>query len=125
MASRVLQHVHQEDQDANRTLAFLQEILRAYHPRNFAIELWDGTLWEPEPGQFRRFTWKISRAGAVRSVFCNPSELAFAEAYIGGDFNIEGDIEGVFPLADYFLNKNWSLKQKLRLATLLSELPSG
>ena len=124
MASRVLQHVPQEDQGANRTLAFLQEILRDYHPRNFAIEIWDGTCWEPEPGQFRRFTWKITRAGAVRSVFSNPSELAFAEAYIGGDFDFDGDIEGIFPLADYFLNKNWGLKQKLRLEVLLSELPN-
>src|ERR1041385_8743057 len=89
MASRVLQHVPQEDQNANRTLAFLQEILRDFHPRNFAIELWDGTCWEPEPGQFRRSTWKITRAGAVRCVFSNPSELAFAEAYIGGDFDVE------------------------------------
>jgi cyclopropane-fatty-acyl-phospholipid synthase len=61
----------------------------------------------------------------VRSVFSTPSELVFAEAYIGGDFDIEGDIEGIFPLADYFLNKNWSLKQKLRLGVLLSELPDG
>ncbi|HEY6181606.1 MAG TPA: cyclopropane-fatty-acyl-phospholipid synthase family protein [Terriglobales bacterium] len=125
MASRVLQHVPQEDQNANRTLAFLQEILRDYHPRNFAIELWDGTCWEPEPGQFRRSTWKIARAGAVRCVFSNPSELAFAEAYIGGDFDVEGDIEGIFPVADYFLNKNWSPKQKLRMGVLLSELPHG
>jgi len=125
MAARVLQHITEEDQAASRTLTFLQEVLRDYHPRNFAIELWDGTCWEPEPGQFRRCTWKIMRPGAVRSVFSNPSELAFAEAYIGGDFDIEGDIEGIFPLADYFLNNNWSLKQKLRLRSLLSELPNG
>jgi cyclopropane-fatty-acyl-phospholipid synthase len=125
MASRVLQHVPQEDQAANRTLAFLQEVLRDYHPRNFAIELWDGTCWEPEPGQFRRFTWKIRKPGAVRAALSHPSELTLAEAYIGGDFDVDGDIEGIFPLGDYFLNKSWGLKQKLRLGELLSELPNG
>jgi len=125
MASRVLQHVPQQDQSANRTLAFLHEILRDYHPRNFAVELWDGTSWEPEPGQFRRFTWKIKRPGLVRSLFSHPSEVAFAEAYISGDLEIEGDMQGVFPLADYFLNRKWGLKQKLRLGALLSELPNG
>ncbi len=125
MASRVLQHVPQEDQGANRTLAFLQEVLRDYHPRNFAVELWDGTCWEPEPGQFRRFTWKIRKPGAARAAFSRPSELALAEAYIGGDFDVEGDIEGIFSVGDYFLARNWSLKQKLRLGVLLSELPNG
>jgi cyclopropane-fatty-acyl-phospholipid synthase len=125
MASRVLQQVPQEDQGANRTLAFLQELLRDYHPRNFAIELWNGTCWEPEPGLFRRFTWKIKHPGTVRSVFSAPSELAMAEAFIGGEFDVEGDIEGIFPLADYFLNKRWSLTQKLRVAALLSNLPNG
>ncbi|HSS97099.1 MAG TPA: class I SAM-dependent methyltransferase [Terriglobales bacterium] len=124
MATPILRRAPEAADLAAKALNFLQELLRDYHPRNFAIELWDGTCWEPEPGQFRRFTWKIQRAGAVRSVFSNPNELAFAEAYIGGDFDIEGDVEGIFPLSDYFLNKNWSPKQKLRLQVLLSELPN-
>jgi cyclopropane-fatty-acyl-phospholipid synthase len=125
MASRALKQASQEDQTAGRTLAFLQELLREYHPRNFAIELWDGTCWEPEPGQFRCFTWKIRRPGVVRPAFSSPSELAMAEAYISGDFDIDGEIEGIFPLADYFVNRNWSLKQKLRLDVLLAALPNG
>ena len=108
---------------AAQTLKFLQELLSDYHPRNFEIELWDGTRWQPEPGQFRRFTWKINSPTAVRSVFTSASQLALAEAYICNDFDIDGDIEIIFPLADYF--SNLSSTRKIQLAALLLKLPSG
>ena len=103
----------------------MQELLREYHPRNFAIEFWDGACWDPEPGQFRRFGWKTNRSGAVRSVFGSLNQLAFAEAFIYGDFDLDGDLEGLFPLLEYLLNKNWNDKQKARLETLLAALPGG
>ncbi len=106
-----------------QSLNFLRELLADCHPRNFEIELWDGTRWAPEPGQFRRFTWKINRPGALRRAFSSASELALGEAYIFGDFDIDGDIEGVFPLANYFLRHKWSATQKLQLASLLFRLP--
>jgi len=119
-----------QDKSAARTLNFLQELLRGYRPRNFSVELWDGTQWEPEPGQFRRFGWKIKRPGALRSALAisnlaNSSTVALAEAYIYGDFDLDGDIEGVFPLADYLLSSPWTKRQKLRLSALLLGLPAG
>ena len=125
MASRALKDEHQQERAASQALAFLQELLREYHPRDFAIELWDGTSWEPEPGQFRRLTWRIRHPGAPRAAFGVPSQLAFAEAYIYGDFDLDGDLETVFPLAEFFLNKNWSLKQKVHLKNLLACLPDS
>jgi cyclopropane-fatty-acyl-phospholipid synthase len=114
-----------KDDAAQNALHFLQELLGDYHPRNFSIETWDGRRWEPEAGQFRRFAWKINRPEAVRAVFAAPSELALAEAYIYGDFDIEGDIWGVFPLADYLLQKDWSENEKLHLGGMLFALPSA
>jgi len=115
----------QPDSPARKVLSFLQDLLHNYHPRNFSIHLWDGSCWEPETGQFRRFAWKINRPGAVRAVFAAASQLALAEAYIYGDFDIDGDLGGVFPLADYLLANNWTKRQKVRLGTLLLALPSG
>jgi cyclopropane-fatty-acyl-phospholipid synthase len=111
------------EQIASKTLHFLQELLGDYHPRDFEIELWDGTRWEPETSQFRRFTWKITNPFAVRRAFSGTNELALAEAYLRGDFDIDGDIEGVFPLAD-FLVENLGKLQKLRLGAMLLELPA-
>ncbi len=114
MATPILRQAPAEEDAASKVLNFLQELLREYHPRNFAVELWDGTCWDAEPGQFRRFGWKINRAGAVRHVFAALNHLAFAEAFIYGDFDLDGDLEGVFPLVEYLLHKSWSDKQKAR-----------
>src|SRR5689334_11478584 len=43
-------YVH--DRVAERGLAFFEELLRDFHPRNFAIRLWDGSSLDPEPGQY-------------------------------------------------------------------------
>jgi cyclopropane-fatty-acyl-phospholipid synthase len=113
-----------QDQAGDRSLAFVQELLRGFHPRNFCVELWDGQRWEPESGQFRRFTWKINRPGALRSALTTASLLGLAEAYIYGDFDLDGDIEAVFPLADYLARQKWSKREKLHLGGLLLGLPS-
>lgn len=105
------------------TLQFLQELLRDYHPRNFEIELWDGTRWPAEAGQFRRFTWKINAPGILRAALGSDNQLALAEGYIYNDFDIEGDIESIFPLADYL--SNLGAMRKLRLTALLRKLPSS
>jgi cyclopropane-fatty-acyl-phospholipid synthase len=115
----------QPEPAGQKVLSFLQDLLRNYHPRNFSIELWDGALWEPETGQFRQFAWKINRPGAVRAAFAVATQLALAEAYVYGDFDIEGDIAGVFPLADYLLENHWTKKPKMRLGAQLLGLPSG
>ena len=112
------------EQSSRTTLTFLQELLAEYRPRDFAIELWDGAQWAPESGQFRRFTWRINDPGALRSVLGSASERSLSEAYIYGQFDIDGDIQAIFPLAEYLLHKHWGVKEKLRLSSMLLGLPS-
>ena len=114
-----------EHPDSRSTLHFLQELLADYHPRDFAIELWDGRQWPPGSNQFCRFTWKINDPGVLRRILSYPSELSLSEAYIYKDFDINGDIQGVFPLAEYFLNKHWGLKEKLHFGRRLLRLPGN
>jgi cyclopropane-fatty-acyl-phospholipid synthase len=111
------------EQGSGATLGFLQELLADYHPRDFAIELWDGTRWAPNSNQFRRFTWKINDPGVLRRVIASASEVSLSEAYIYGQFEIEGDIQAVFPLAQYLLTKHWGVREKLRLSSMLLGLP--
>lgn len=113
-----------QDIGPDKILAFLQELFQDYGPRDFAVENWDGTSWQPQPGQFRRFTWKINRPGALHAALAEGSQLALAEAYIYGDFDIDGDMEAAFRLADYLASRKWSLQEKLRLGALLFDLPS-
>jgi cyclopropane-fatty-acyl-phospholipid synthase len=112
------------EQSSRATLNLLQELLADYHPRDFAIELWDGTQWAPENSQFRRFTWKINDPGALRSAIASASEIPLGEAYIYGQFDIDGDIQAIFPLGEYLLTKHWGVREKLRLSSMLLGLPA-
>jgi len=105
-------------------MAVVQELLRGYHPRDFAIELWEGTRWDPEPGQFCRFTWRINNAGGLRAAIAGATQVSLGEAYIYGDFDISGDILAIFHVAEYLAEKHWTAKEKLRLAGLLLGLPT-
>jgi len=113
-----------EDQAAQTSLRFLQAALGEYHPRNFAVELWDGTRWEPEAGQPARCILRIKRPGALRRMFLPATELALAEAYLYDDFDIEGEIYPIFDLADWFLERKISRSQQLRYARELLKLPA-
>ena len=109
---------------SGKTLNFIQSILSDLQPRNFSIELWDGSGWAPERNQFRRFTWKINNPNVLTAlVHSSNPQVALGEAYIRGDFEIVGDMEAVFPLADYLINRHWSAAEKLRCASLFATLP--
>src|SRR6266478_4938691 len=77
-----------KDKSAVRAMAVVQELLRGYHPRDFAVELLEGTRWDPEPGQFCRFTWRINNAGGLRAAIAGATQVSLGEAYIYGNFDI-------------------------------------
>lgn len=108
---------------AQISLSLIQDILGAAHSDNFAVRLWDGTTWESIPGQPAHFTLVLQHPGALRKMFLPPSELNLGEAYIYNDFDIEGDIEAVFPLAQHFTEKGWGSIERLRFGKRLLSLP--
>jgi cyclopropane-fatty-acyl-phospholipid synthase len=113
-----------EDRAVQTSLSFLEGLLGDYHPRDFAVRLWDGTVWEAEPGWPAHFTLVLKYPGALRSMFWPPGELTLAEAYVHDDFDIEGRIEDVFPLADYLLDRRRNVADRLRHSRRLLSLPS-
>src|SRR5437660_910250 len=80
------------------TLSLLQDLLGSSPVRNFAVRLWDGTTWRPEPASEEpvRFTLVLQHPGALRKMFLPPGELTLGEAYIYNDFDIEGSVEAAF-----------------------------
>src|SRR5213593_3697513 len=113
------------DKYSPRVIAVLKVLLEDCHPRDFAVELWDGTRLDPEPGQFCRFTWRINHPGALRAMLRSDRQLALGGAYIFGDFDISGDILACFAVAEHLVTHNGSAAQKLRLSALLMGLPSA
>jgi cyclopropane-fatty-acyl-phospholipid synthase len=106
------------------TFALLAELFSDYRPRDFAVRLWDGSTWEPEPGEDARFTLVVNTPAALRALLRHPDELALAEAYIYGDLDFEGDLEAVFKAADHLLvEKPWTTTSRLRAARHFMALP--
>jgi len=100
---------------------FLETLLANYPRRDFQVRLWDGTRWGAEVQP--RFTLVLKRPGALRAMFLSPSELTLGEAYIYDDFDIEGDIEAAFELAEYLLGPKRSLGERFDLNERLQKLP--
>jgi cyclopropane-fatty-acyl-phospholipid synthase len=75
----------------------LAPLVRGLGPdRDFAIRFWDGRGFAA-PGGRSRFTLVIRRPGALRRMLLPPTDLAIGEAFVHGDFDVEGDI---FALAE-------------------------
>jgi cyclopropane-fatty-acyl-phospholipid synthase len=102
---------------------FLDALLADYPRRDFQVRLWDGTTCGTE--RQPRFTLVLKDPEALRAMFLSPSELALGKAYIDDEYDIEGDIEAAFDLADYLLGQERSLGQSLDLAARLQRLPGS
>ena len=98
----------------------LDTLLADYPRRDFQVRLWNGTTWGAE--RQPRFTLVLKHAGALRAMFLSPCELSLGEAYVHDDFDIEGDIEAAFDLADYLLGQDRSLPESVDLGERLQNL---
>lgn len=116
--------VESPDPIAQNCLSLLQDLLAGFRPRDFAIRLWDGSTWDPESGQPLRFTMVIRNPAVLRRMFLSPSELSLGEAYLQGDFDIDGDIESAISLGDYLIRQPRKFADRLRLARDLLALPA-
>jgi cyclopropane-fatty-acyl-phospholipid synthase len=102
---------------------FLDTLLADYPRRDFQVQFWDGTAWGAE--KHPCFTLVLKHPGALRSMLRSASELTLGEAYIYDDFDVEGDIEAAFDLADYLLAQERSLWQSFDLKEQLDKLPTS
>lgn len=115
-------HTRPTDRNAALTLDALQIALADYQPRRFAFRLWDGTVWRQTPGQPCHFTIFLSNPAALRRMLLPPSEMRIVNAYIQGDFDIEGDMQAAFDMA-YDLLGGWGWLDMLQLVLHLLRLP--
>jgi cyclopropane-fatty-acyl-phospholipid synthase len=115
------------DQATQTSLSLLQDLFGSSSQHNFAVRLWDGTIWKPEPGNNEppSFTLVLQHPGALRSMFLPPSELNLFEAYIYNDFDVEGDIESLFAILDQFIDEHGHVGklEQLRYGKRLMSLP--
>src|SRR6266576_6133903 len=104
-----------------RTRHVLSEIFGGCSPDKVGVRLWDGTAWPDEHP--RAAVLALQHPGALGQMFLPGTEVGLAEAYLDNDFDIEGDIEAAFEIADFLLGRLDDWKKKGKLAGLLVALP--
>ena len=109
------------DGPAGRVADFLTQVFPA--PRGFGIRLWDGTTL-PAAG-VPSFTLVISSPGSLRRMFRPPVELSLGEAYLRGDFRIEGDLAAAFDIAPAARAAFQSVRSAAKLGRMWFRLPDG
>jgi cyclopropane-fatty-acyl-phospholipid synthase len=112
------------DPDAKLTEQILAGLSAGYGG-NFEVRLWNGEVWQPGTGP-ARFTIVLQHPGALRAMF-RPinGAVAFGEAYIFDDFDIEGDIVAFTEWLRHLVERGErrGLGDKLRLFRKLRKLP--
>jgi cyclopropane-fatty-acyl-phospholipid synthase len=113
-----------DDKAIQTTLSLVEDIFGSSSIRNFAVQLWDGTIWKPEPAEPAVFTIVLQHPGALRAMFLPLTELNMAEAYVYNDYNVVGDLETFIQFGFQFLDVSWGKMAKLRYGARLLSLPN-
>jgi cyclopropane-fatty-acyl-phospholipid synthase len=123
MITQMTKQVRAVDSAATKAMAIFRLMLQDYHPRDFAISLWDGSQWPPENGS-SRFTLMVRHPDAMRRIIkASTNDLPLSEAYISGDLEVEGDLEATMPVANYLVGRNWPAVTMLRIGKNLLGMP--
>src|SRR5213595_774900 len=104
-----------------KTRRVLSEIFAGCSLEKVSVRLWDGTVWPDE--RPRSAVLALKHCEALGRMFLPGTEAGLAEAYLHNDFDIEGDIEAAFEVADFLLTHLGDWKRKLKLAGSLIGLP--
>ncbi|MFW6331087.1 MAG: hypothetical protein ACOC3J_05110, partial [Gemmatimonadota bacterium] len=107
---------------ASATLDVVRALFAPLDVRDFAVRLWDGTVWRPPAAGAPRLTLVLTRPETLRRLLRAGSEAALAEAYLNGDVRIEGDIYAVPELARALLGRKWTVPERTRIAVRLRSL---
>lgn len=89
--------------------------------RRFAVRFWDGRGIRVAPAD-RDFTLVIRRPGALRRMLLPPTDLAIGEAFVHGDFDVEGDILSFVSLPDELADVRLPPSAWVRMAWRLRRL---
>lgn len=111
------------DSAVQASAEFLADLFEGRGPREFSVRFWDGDSLGPDPGHGSRFTLVLNHPGALRAMFLPPGDGTLGEAYIYGDFEIEGDLEAIFDAFDQLRAQSFSVAKAVRLGSTLLSLP--
>ena len=110
-------------QPASRVAALLDQLFRAVPEPPFVVRLWDGSEWPERSANPARFTLTLREPAALRRLILARDEAALAAGYVSGEYDLDGDLEAVAPVAEAMLASPPSLGQRLRILAGALRLP--
>lgn len=113
-----------EDRTLETARRIVHEVFGPCGERPFAVRYWNGAVDSGSAGPWR-CTLHLRRSGALRRMFWPPSELSLANAFVDGDFDIDGDLEIAIGAARMIPDRIWRPGPVRRLALLLARMPSS
>ena len=105
-------------------LPLFQALVEDFQPRDFDVRCWDGSTWQAQESVPANFTLVLNHPEALQNMFSPPMEVSLGEAYASGDYDIEGDFESAFKLADYLIAHEWKLADRVNIALQLARVRS-
>ena len=111
------------DPAAETSRKILRQIADGYAPRDFAVRFWDGSTWEPETDE-PAFTLVLTHPGSVRKMLWPQDGVAFGQAYVYGDYDVEGDMLAFMRFCRHLQDNRPSLLGRLKVGRSLFRLPA-
>lgn len=105
------------------TLSLLERLFPSNLLNGVGFRLWDDTRY-PKDNVPASTTIVLNHPGALRAMLLPGTEVGLVEAYLYNDFDIEGNIEAVFPLGEALAERTNGWKKKLDIARELMRLPN-
>ena len=116
---------HHGGVSAEAAIRAAQELLRlvfsGYHG-NVAVRLWDGRLAVGRPDAPCNLV--VNQPQPLRDLVLHRNMLDLAEAHLAGEVEVEGNLESLFDLLDYFGERRFSLSERLQLLRQALKLPA-
>lgn len=113
----------QSDTAIERTRAALAHLFGPVNRRDFAVRFWDSGVSDASMQGEPAFTLVLSRPSSLRRMLIPPSQLRLGEAYVTGEFEVEGDLTAATALGESLRDRFSSARFAARAVQLLLRLP--
>lgn len=112
-----------EEKAEETTIALIEDLFTGTGGRRFNVRLWNGRILKSTTGDGAGLTLTLTHPGALRAMLLPPGELTLGEAYLGGDFDVEGDMVSLLAQVEHL--QNLSLGQWLSILRRAWTLPKS
>src|ERR1700676_2786879 len=100
---------------------YFQQLGAEHGNCEFSIRLADGTTLAST--QRPPFTLVISHAGVLQEILDSPDELTLGKLFVGGDLDVEGDMEAALQFAELLMSHPPKFTPTTNLRLLAAALP--